>query len=475
MKRTGSTDGFDRNTPNKKRRGSTGVEHTPDEPNNPYEALSEPVQYHCDYCSKDISNTVRIRCAVCQPEFDLCTECFYTGVELRGHQKSHPYRVIDNMHFPFFELNWSADEEQLLLEGLELFGVGNWTDVAEHVSTKDKFACQEHYYKFYMKSPTWPIPDYSQVLATRDRVNKLNSGKYEKTRKPSVAKNNSKKPTPPQPVGQAKSPFIDDLNAYMPLRGEFETEWDNECENHVQDLVFEDNETEEEQETKMKLLEAYNARLGIRYKTRDFVIQKRLHDTKHQEKLAKSRSKEHQEFYNQYKRFLQIMTPEEYENLTLGLATQKILEQKILKYQNYRSKGISTKAEANLYEHELNQREKDKSKGKRRGSKPSRRSVVPLDLEGQPGFQLLSKQEQDLCRNYQVMPQQYMLIKEALLREYLKTGDLTKTTATQLFNIDVDKSGKIFEFLHEVGWINNRVHMTPNFLEATSSSFVRRP
>jgi hypothetical protein len=50
---------------------------------------------------------------------DLCLECFITGVELKGHQYSHNYRVIDNMHFPFFESGWSADEEYLLLEGLE--------------------------------------------------------------------------------------------------------------------------------------------------------------------------------------------------------------------------------------------------------------------------------------------------------------------------------------------------------------------
>lgn len=83
------------------------------------EATSEPVQYHCDYCSKDISNTVRIRCAVCD-EFEVCIECFIAGVELKGHQSSHNYRVIDNMHFPFFETSWSADEEYLLLEGLEV-------------------------------------------------------------------------------------------------------------------------------------------------------------------------------------------------------------------------------------------------------------------------------------------------------------------------------------------------------------------
>ncbi len=31
--------------------------------------------YHCNYCDKDISASVRIKCAVCA-DFDLCLECF---------------------------------------------------------------------------------------------------------------------------------------------------------------------------------------------------------------------------------------------------------------------------------------------------------------------------------------------------------------------------------------------------------------
>jgi transcriptional adapter 2-alpha len=146
------------------------------------EAETEPVQYHCDYCRKDISNSVRISCAVC-PEFDLCLECFSVGVELRGHKNWHDYRVIDDMHFPFLSRDWSAEEEQLLLEGLELFGIGNWTDVSEHVSTKDKNACREHYEKYYLSSPTWPEPDFSHLLCTREKVKLLNSGKYNKIKR----------------------------------------------------------------------------------------------------------------------------------------------------------------------------------------------------------------------------------------------------------------------------------------------------
>lgn len=54
---------------------------------------SDAVRYHCNYCGKDISNVIRIKCAVCQ-DFDLCIQCFSVGVEIAGHKNNHDYHVM---------------------------------------------------------------------------------------------------------------------------------------------------------------------------------------------------------------------------------------------------------------------------------------------------------------------------------------------------------------------------------------------
>jgi len=77
---------------------------------------SKPGVYHCDYCMKDISTTVRIKCAICK-DFDLCVDCFCVGVELTPHKNSHPYRVVDNTSFPIFSPDWTATEELAMLAG----------------------------------------------------------------------------------------------------------------------------------------------------------------------------------------------------------------------------------------------------------------------------------------------------------------------------------------------------------------------
>lgn len=47
----------------------------------------------CKKCSLDVSDIVRIKCAVC-PDVELCVECFAEGVELEQHKKDHAYSVI---------------------------------------------------------------------------------------------------------------------------------------------------------------------------------------------------------------------------------------------------------------------------------------------------------------------------------------------------------------------------------------------
>ena len=63
--------------------------------------------YHCNYCDKDISARVRIKCAVCA-DFDLCLECFSVGVEITPHRRDHAYRVVDDLSFPLFHPDWGV-------------------------------------------------------------------------------------------------------------------------------------------------------------------------------------------------------------------------------------------------------------------------------------------------------------------------------------------------------------------------------
>lgn len=63
-----------------------------------------------------------------------------------------------------------ADEELLLLEGVDMAGLGNWAAVAEHVGTKGQDACRQHYYGIYINSPAFPEPLSAPSMASIDKL-----------------------------------------------------------------------------------------------------------------------------------------------------------------------------------------------------------------------------------------------------------------------------------------------------------------
>lgn len=57
-----------------------------------------------------------------------------------------------------------ADEELLLLEALDMFGLGNWTAVGEHVNRSPQ-ECAAHYEAIYLRSPAFPLATPAPEMA----------------------------------------------------------------------------------------------------------------------------------------------------------------------------------------------------------------------------------------------------------------------------------------------------------------------
>ncbi|KAG2435158.1 hypothetical protein HXX76_007242 [Chlamydomonas incerta] len=124
--------------------------------------------YHCNNCQKDISHVPRIRCAECK-DFDLCLECFSVGVEIKPHKNTHDYQVVENLSFPILHPDWGADEEILLLEAIDVYGLGNWLGVAEHVGgDKSAAECRRHYFQTYIDHEQMPLPVPAPEMAQVD-------------------------------------------------------------------------------------------------------------------------------------------------------------------------------------------------------------------------------------------------------------------------------------------------------------------
>lgn len=241
------------------------------------------VQYHCDVCGLDISSTVRISCATCENQpgatdtYDLCCSCFLEGAESANHKAWHDYRVVEQHSYPIFCDDWGADEELLLIDGAQIYGLGNWADIADHIGNRTKEEVEDHYVKIYIEgkdgtpegdarseeivnfflSTRTPAEAKKQQLpiagpntkfkasVDAEEFQKRKRQRIENLREDQAAfglitssqTKDGARPVPPKPLVSAPTSHSE-LAGFMPGRLEFENEYEQDAENFVKDMEF---------------------------------------------------------------------------------------------------------------------------------------------------------------------------------------------------------------------------------------------
>ncbi|KAJ6793808.1 putative transcriptional adapter ADA2 [Iris pallida] len=294
--------------------------------------------YHCNYCNKDISGRIRIKCTKC-PDFDLCVECFSVGAEVTLHKSNHPYRIMDNLSFPLICSDWNADEEILLLEGIEMYGFGNWAEVAEHVGTKNRDQCINHYMTAHMNSP---FPDMSRANG-KNRKELLAMARVRgEGKKDHVDRSiGVKKPK----CSGVEEPSMRELSVYNPKRHEFDEEYNHDAEKSLAEMEFKENDSENDCELKLRVLRMYLSRLDERKMIKDFILERTL---LYPSPLEKELSFEDREVYHRFKVFMRFLTQEEHEALVKTVIEERKIE-RTHELQECRAAGCRKLAEAKMF------------------------------------------------------------------------------------------------------------------------------
>lgn len=418
-------------------------------------ATSVGIHYSCDCCFKDISQMPRIQCAECE-EVDLCAECFSSGVEFQNHLKHHSYRIIPPLIFPVYNIteenSWRADEELLLIEGCENHGLGNWEDVSEHVGgIKDQWECEEHYYAVYL-SPNKPL-----------------------IKKPSVPISELASP-------QASLPAMHEVTGYMPARGEFETEYENEFEAILKDFLFSEDDSQVEIKLKKALLAGYSGILDARQARRQFIVEHNLLNFKKQQTIEKSRTKEDRDVFNSLKPFARFLSLQDFSTLHKDLTREEELKRRISQLHEYRRNGIRSLSQVPAFENEkkhfelylkgglishatqpiitnssikrdLTPIQQINQNNNNQPTQIGRKASAPLNISNAEGIDLLSEKERQICSLLRLYPRLYLTIKDTLIREHLKYGGLKRAQARAAIKIDVNKTSKLYDFFSSAGWI----------------------
>ncbi|EON96710.1 putative transcriptional adapter 2 protein [Phaeoacremonium minimum UCRPA7] len=310
------------------------------------------VKYVCDVCSADITST-----------------CFSEGKSSNFHQPaSHPYRVIEQNSFPIFDPEWGADEELLLLEGAEIYGLGSWADIADHIGGyRHKDEVRDHYLKVYVDSPSFPLPKRCSPH-DMELANEISREEFQARKKRRIEeRREAAKNAPalqPKTKPTASVPSCHEIQGYMPGRLEFETEYANEAEEAVQLMQFDPGdglnprtgELEPEMELKLTVMEIYNCRLTQRVERKKVIFEHNLLDYRENSKVEKKRTKEERDVLNKAKPFARMMNHDDFESFCQGLLDELNLRQAITQLQEWRSMRIGDLRSGEKYEQEKAQR-----------------------------------------------------------------------------------------------------------------------
>lgn len=325
------------------------------------------VKYICNVCSSDITSTVRIRCASKQcPDYDLCVTCFAGGkANLHHDPRSHPYSVIEPHSIPIFDDGWGADEELLLLEGAEQYGLGSWADIADHIGGyREKDEVRDHYVKTYLESELFPLPERASPGDKRlsDDVPREEFQARKKRRidgrKAEIAEAAKKDPVIVKTTSSV--PSCHEVAGYMPGRLEFENEYFNEAEEAVQHMNFSPEEGinpatgqfDPETELKMVVMGIYNDRLTARTDRKRVIFNHKLLDYRKNLAVDKKRTKEQRDLNLKVKPFARIMSHPDFTTYAEDLEKEQNLRQAINQLQEWRRMRLSTLQAGEKYEGE---------------------------------------------------------------------------------------------------------------------------
>lgn len=275
--------------------------------------------------------------------------------------------MIEQNSVPIFQDDWGADEELLLLEGAEIYGLGSWADIADHIGgyrTKDEV--RDHYIDSYVNSSNFPLPEHAdpsdhflQESIPKDEFQARKKRRIEERKEAAKAA----PPATPKQKPTASVPACHEVQGYMPGRLEFETEFLNEAEEAVQHMTFEpgagigpNGEIDAENELKMTVVDIYNSRLTARTERKKILFQHNLLEYRKITALEKKRSKEERDLLNKAKPLARMMNHKDFEDLNKSLEYEHNLRLAIHQLQEWRQMGVGDLKTGERYEQDKQQR-----------------------------------------------------------------------------------------------------------------------
>ncbi|TBU09422.1 Myb-like transcription factor [Hamiltosporidium magnivora] len=341
---------------------------------------NEPISILCDFCYNEISFSTRIKCSECN--LDFCVLCFYNKKKLDGHDLSHKYRAIEPLVFPVYEPNWTALDELLFFDAFYIYGIGNWEDISNYFGSKSVEEIEKH---------------FCLIFGISD--NKF----YESDKN----------------ISGFSNPNIHEVVNYLPLRKDFDVEYDNDAENIIKDLVFKEEDNEIEKQLKEAMIDSYFYTLKLRNIRKHIILDRNLYEIKKLQSKESNYSENEKKILSKLKPLTPYLSKTDFNSFLKGIFIEEHLKSLLNKNQDFKQKYSNER---------FLKYEKERSK-------------------------LLTDLELEICKKLEISYKSYIHIKSTAINEFLKNNYLNVKRLKYLLKSYDKRIEVLYGFFSKQGWI----------------------
>uniref|UniRef100_A0A3P9BPM2 Transcriptional adaptor 2B n=1 Tax=Maylandia zebra TaxID=106582 RepID=A0A3P9BPM2_9CICH len=251
---------------------------------------------------------------------------------------------------------------------------------------------------------------------------------------------------------------------YMPLRDDYEIEYDQDAEKLISGLCVNYDDEDVEIEMKRAHVDMYVRKLRERQRRKNIARDYNLVPSflgrdkkdKEKDKTGIKITKEEKEQRVRLRALCQFMAHREFEEFFENMHKERVLRAKVRELQRYRRNGITRLEESAEYEAARHKREKRKEN---KSVVTSKRGKEGKDgefaaIENLTGFELLSDREKVLCNSLNLSPARYLTVKTIIIKDHLQKRQGIPAKSRMPSYLDKVLKKRILTFLTESGWIS---------------------
>lgn len=405
---------------------------------------------YCVKCKADLG-PVYIKCNEC-PKIHLCMKCFSAGAELGDHLRTHEYVVKETAgSLAVFEPGWSAKDEEVLLESIEQYGLGNWEGAAENLPHKTPKEIELHYNKFYVGSLL------GKVTIPQDIPNRMTD------HTPSIEESIISAPPP-----EVKACSNDLMRlAYMPKRDDYEFEYDNDAEQIVCLLNDDPDADQVEKSLATEMVSIYSDRLVERQRRKDICREYKLVDKFFAKGSDEAGMKKNErELRKTLRPCSQFMKSSQFDYFINVLTKERQLKRRIQQLRTYRLNGITRLEDCNAFDAALYKRNKCKEQHSNANGANKKNDSSKLlsdadesstscaqSLRSDPQWKLLCANERQFCQSLNITPTRFTAYKHILYKDNtIKKHDIR--TKSKPNHMNKTHRRQVQAFLKDHGWLS---------------------